>query len=99
MDNKRKEERQRNRTALKAIIQTIMLCGKNELPLRGDRDNGPLTLEKPEKKDGNFRALLRFRAETDYDLKQHILSLLPPKCNVCQSSNPKRNYKYLWTNN
>ncbi|KAJ8897341.1 hypothetical protein PR048_002687 [Dryococelus australis] len=35
-------------TALKPIVETIIFCGENELPLRGD-DSGPIPLENPQK--------------------------------------------------
>ncbi|CAG9830277.1 unnamed protein product [Diabrotica balteata] len=68
-------EREENRSALRPIIETILFCAEQELPLRGDEDSGPLTLEKPDKKDGKFRALLRFRAcAGDENLKRHIIN-------------------------
>ena len=74
LDTSREQECQRNRAAIKPIIDTIIFCGENELPLRGDTDSGPLTMEKPRKKDGNFRALLRFRADINNDLRQNIIN-------------------------
>ncbi|GFR11216.1 repressor of the inhibitor of the protein kinase [Trichonephila clavata] len=48
---------------------------KQELPLRGDHDSGALSLTRPEKKDGKFRALLRFRIESgDKNLEKHVLN-------------------------
>ncbi|KAF2885990.1 hypothetical protein ILUMI_20183 [Ignelater luminosus] len=50
---------------------------RNNSSLRGTRrqDSGPLALEKPERKDGKFSALLRFRANSgDEDLKRHVIS-------------------------
>ncbi|XP_029345792.1 uncharacterized protein LOC103308300 [Acyrthosiphon pisum] len=48
---------------------------KQELPYRGHKDYGRLSLNEPENNDGNFRALLRFRARSGDDiLKSHILS-------------------------
>lgn len=54
LDNKRRKEREENRAALLPIIESVMFCGENELPLRGDNDSGPITLEMPSKKDGKF---------------------------------------------
>lgn len=63
-----------NRLALTSIIETVLFCGEEELPLRGDGDHGPHTLEKPILKDGNFRGLLRYRAAGgDVNLKNHII--------------------------
>lgn len=73
LDSKRKKEREQNRAALKPIIDTIVFCGENELPLRGHRDSGPVTLDKPIEKEGKFRALLRFKGVTDANLQNHLL--------------------------
>jgi hypothetical protein len=72
LDCQRAVEKEENRAAIRPIIETILFCAEQELPLRGDIDSGPLTLEKPAKKDGKLRALLRFRANSgDQDLKRH----------------------------
>lgn len=39
---------------------TRLLCGRQELVLRGHRGQGSELLKIPGKKDGNFRALLRY---------------------------------------
>lgn len=58
-----------------SIIETIIFCGRQELPYRGHKDYGRLSLNEPENNDGNFRAVLRFRARSGDDiLKSHILS-------------------------
>lgn len=36
------KDREKNRQALTPIIETIIFCGENEVPLRGHRDSGPL---------------------------------------------------------
>ena len=73
LDKNREKQIHENRAALIPIIETILFCGENELPLRGDKDSGVFTLEKPKVKDGKFRALLRFRVKSgDFILKQHI---------------------------
>lgn len=73
LNDQRRKEKERNRAALKPVIETVIFCGEQELPLRGDKDSGPLTLEKPINKDGKFRALLRYRACYDDILKDHIV--------------------------
>ncbi|KAL0809127.1 hypothetical protein ABMA28_012751 [Loxostege sticticalis] len=71
-NNKIAEE---NRQRLKAIIETIVLCEKQEIALRGSRDSGEIGIDDPEHNDGNFRALLRFRARSgDGALKNHLLT-------------------------
>lgn len=73
--SQRKQQRNENRLALKPIIETIIFCGEQEIPLRGDNDSGPFSLQKLANKDGKFRALLRFRANSgDNNLKKHLLS-------------------------
>jgi len=49
------------------IIQTIILCGRQEIALCGTNDYGPLSLDNSESiyNDGNFRALLRTRVSCE----------------------------------
>ncbi|XP_078493212.1 zinc finger MYM-type protein 1-like [Ciona intestinalis] len=54
------------RQFLNSVVETIKLCGRQCLPLRGHRDDGHLISDEnalPQSNDGNFRALLRFRSE------------------------------------
>ncbi|GFR26313.1 zinc finger MYM-type protein 1 [Trichonephila clavata] len=75
LDSQRTKEIAENRTAIKPIIRTILFCAEQELPLRSDHDSGALSLTQPEKKDGKFRALLRFRIESgDKNLEKHVLN-------------------------
>ncbi|XP_047105419.1 52 kDa repressor of the inhibitor of the protein kinase-like [Schistocerca piceifrons] len=65
----------KNRRRLKAIVETILLCGRQEIALRGCRDSGVVGINEPAHNDGNFRALLRFRARSgDEALKNHLLT-------------------------
>jgi len=54
------------------------ICGQQGLALRGDNDQGSiesLDLGLPVNNDGNFRALLRFRAQGgDQHLASHLLN-------------------------
>ena len=51
-----------NRKRILPIIDTVILCGRQGLALRGDGDHGNMqSLEDPLTNDGNFRALLRYR--------------------------------------
>ncbi|CAH1993310.1 unnamed protein product [Acanthoscelides obtectus] len=71
-NNKIAEE---NRKRLKAIVETIILCGRQAIALRGSHDSGEIGINEPEHNDGNFRALLRFRARSgDEALKNHLLT-------------------------
>jgi hypothetical protein len=55
------EKVRRNRSALISIVKTIILCGKQNIPLRGHTDD-----------HSNFSALLNFRSECDEDLRTHF---------------------------
>ncbi|XP_046673522.1 zinc finger MYM-type protein 1-like [Homalodisca vitripennis] len=57
---------------MEAIVQTVILCGRQGLALRGNNDTGRIVLQGPDYNDGNFRALLRYRAATDVKLKLHL---------------------------
>lgn len=75
LDSVRAEQIERNRKKLKSIIDTIIFCGRQELPLRGSSDSGDLQNGgfEPVVNDGNFRALLRMRISCgDTNLKEHV---------------------------
>lgn len=62
-----------NRKRLYPIIKTIILCGTENIPLRGHRDDGELNLDEGKRNEGKFRALLRFRVDAgDKDLEFHL---------------------------
>lgn len=52
---------QHNTKVLHAIISLIATCGKQNVPIRGKTDDR-----------SNFMAFLKYRAEADPDLKQHL---------------------------
>lgn len=55
------------------IVETVVLCGHQGIVLRGSKDTGRISAdEEPETNDGNFRALLRYRAKTDQNLRNHL---------------------------
>jgi len=73
----RQKEIERNRSALVPIIDTLLTCGRQNIALRGHRDDGSVdsTGEEPQHNDGNFRALLRLRIRGgDTNLKDHLVS-------------------------
>lgn len=80
LDNERKNQTEENRRRLLPIIKTIILHGKQNIPLRGHRDDttifeldsdGDFSLTNLN--DGNFKALLRFRIDSgDKDLENHL---------------------------
>lgn len=63
-----------NRKSILPIIETVIFCGRQGIALRAHRDHGDLDLnDSPIENEGNFRALLRFRAcSGDDDLKNHL---------------------------
>ena len=62
-----------NRKKLQSIIETVILCGRQNIPLRGSHDAG-LDLERGAcENHGNFWALLQFRVSAgDLALKEHL---------------------------
>ncbi|XP_029340930.1 zinc finger MYM-type protein 1-like [Acyrthosiphon pisum] len=63
LNNQLKEDILQNRNMLKPIIQTIRLCGRQQFGLRGHQDSGRISMKEPIQNDGNFRCLLRHRAQ------------------------------------
>lgn len=57
-----------NSHILQSIVKTILLCGKQSIPLRGHRDDS--TSEAPNK--GKFLAVLNLLADSDDILKNHL---------------------------
>ena len=72
IDNAAKELVATNRKKLLSIIETIILCGRQNIPLRGHRDAGTV-LECESEGHGNFWALLQFRISSgDTLLRDHL---------------------------
>ena len=66
--NRAKQQKERERTALESIADTVLMCGRQNLPLRGHRDAGRVNLDvDTEPEEGNFKALLRFRVQSGDD--------------------------------
>lgn len=71
----RQQQVKENREKLLPIIEVIKLCGRQELALRGTSDSGDMNLaeEVTAVNEGNFRAILRMRANSgDVILKNHL---------------------------
>lgn len=69
----RRERIAQNRLKLKSIAETIILCGRQGIALRGHRDDGTHTDCDPLTNQGNFLALLQFRIQAgDEVLKKHL---------------------------
>jgi len=66
LDSHRLKIVKENRERLKPIITTIIFLGKQNIPIRGHRDNGSIfdNHDKPLGNEGNFRELLKFRMES-----------------------------------
>ena len=59
----------KNREIMSSLFKTIIFCGRNNIALRGRRDNNPTY----ENLQGNFQALLAFRVDSgDRNLQQHL---------------------------
>lgn len=78
-----------NRERLKSIVNTIVLCGRQNIPLRGHYDSGTDVEKHTSANHGNFWALLKFRVEagdyhcckkchlyTSADIQNQIITIL-----------------------
>lgn len=74
IDIARDSQAKQNTEKIRPIIETIILCGRQGLGLRGHRDSGEFNLTSPPpKNEGNFRALLRLRVQSgDKRLIEHF---------------------------
>lgn len=65
-----------NRERIRPIIETLILCGRQNIALRGAVDDGPLlndTSNSLVANPGNFRELLKFKINSgDQNLKNHL---------------------------
>ena len=62
-----------NRQKLHSIVETVVLCGRQNIPLRGHQDSTMDVEQTPNAQHGNFRALLQFRvAAGDTVLRDHL---------------------------
>ena len=60
---------------LESIVKTVMLCGKQNIALRGHRDDSKYLNSENDSNTGNFQALLDFRIDSgDKILEQHFRS-------------------------
>ena len=59
LDSARQQQVKANREVLVSIIDTLVIHGRQGIPLRGNDDAGNLTLDKPDENDGNCRTPLR----------------------------------------
>ena len=69
INNLLQQQINRNREILKSLFKTIIFCGKNNIALRGTRDDDP----RNPSLSGNFQALLEVRIDSgDQTLKHHL---------------------------
>ena len=75
LDEKANKIIENNRKVVESLVRIVAFCGKQEIALRGHRDD-KITWIKDEEKtvvnEGNFIELVRFRAETDQVLRKHL---------------------------
>lgn len=69
IDQKRKELVLENRQRLIPIIESIIFLGRQNISLRGHRDDGAINQLDSTSNEGNFRELLRYNNNNIYLLK------------------------------
>ena len=66
----------RNRAILRAVLGEVVTCGRMNVPLRGHRDSGPISVPVSEEqinyREGNLRCLLQKAAIKDEVLRLHL---------------------------
>ena len=65
---------QDNCQVIESLIKVVLVCGTQGLSLRGHRDDKVDLTQTSEANVGNFLELVRFRAETDDVLRNHLKS-------------------------
>lgn len=66
---------QQNRAKLMSILKCVLWCGRQNVALRGHRDDDKVLQSGIQGNPGNFKALLQFRVDSgDNVLKQHFES-------------------------
>ena len=74
LNNDARERVEQNRLKLTSIVKSVVFCGKQNIPLRGHRDDSQ-HLDNPKHNPGNFQKLLEFRIDAgDEVLRQHFLT-------------------------
>jgi len=68
-NTQKREDIETNRKRLRLIAETILMCGRQGIALRGDKDSGKFTIVEPVKDDGYFRTLLRYQMKDDPVMK------------------------------
>ncbi|XP_029340933.1 zinc finger MYM-type protein 1-like [Acyrthosiphon pisum] len=63
---------QQNRKRLVPIIECVLLCGKEEIPLRSHRYFGKIVIDDMNSREGKFRAILKYKAKGDEHLRNML---------------------------
>ena len=78
-----------NRLKLRSITQTVLLCGRENIPLHGHRDDA----KHYDSADcGNFQALLNFRVESGDSILLRPLQNSRQKCNTLRKDNSEQSH-------
>ena len=62
----------RNQLVIESLLRIVLFCGKQGLAFRGHRDDRVDWSQEASINEGNFVQLVRFRAETDPALADHL---------------------------
>ena len=62
----------RNQLVIESLLRIVLFCGKQGLAFRGHRDDRVDWSQEASINEGNFVQLVRFRAETDSTLADHL---------------------------
>lgn len=79
LDSKLKLEIEKNRKMIRPIIETILLCGRQGIALRGHTDSGPIDLSSLflSNNEGNFRVILKYVLMNSKDELKNCFENLP----------------------
>lgn len=72
LNSAKKQRMLDNQCVIESLLKTIMFCGRQGISLRGHSDDHVSWSEFEERNLGNFIELLKFRAEHDHVLAQHL---------------------------
>jgi len=68
-----------NRKNIIPIIEAVIFCGRQNLAIRGHCDSGKIQINNSkvinDNSKGNFRKILRYRAQGDIEMKTYLESL------------------------
>ena len=76
INNARREIIERNRVQLRAIVGAIITCGRQNIPLRGHRDDSQYYINNDKENPGNFIKILKYGANCG-DLMDEVFKDCP----------------------